>query len=90
MKIVDSVDNVKYYIGNDEYHFHYLWIDTGMGYDGIKFISNCVLFNCMNDLQELDLSKNQIDSKGFIFIIKSMERGGLPQLRVLNLKGRYR
>ena len=59
-----------------------------MGYDGIKFISNCVLFNCMIDLEELNLAGNQIESKGFVFIIKSMERGGLPQLRVLNLKGR--
>lgn len=60
-----------------------------MGYEGIRNISNAVLFNTMQNLEFLNLSGNNIQSKGFIYIIKSIERGGLPVLQELLVNGTY-
>jgi len=58
-----------------------------MGVDGIRNISNSVLFNTMEKLEYLNISGNHIQSKGFIYIVKSMERGGLPKLQELIVNG---
>ena len=58
-----------------------------MGYEGIKFVSNCALFNCMINLQDLNLSGNAINSKCFVMLIKSIERGGFPKLSHLDVRG---
>ena len=58
-----------------------------MGIKGIRNISNAALFNTMVNLEYLDLSSNNIQSKGFIYIIKSIERGGFPKLQELNVRG---
>ena len=58
-----------------------------MGYEGIKFVSNCALFNCMVQLQDLNLSGNEIDSKCFVMFIKSIERGGFAKLMHLDVRG---
>ena len=57
-----------------------------MGIEGIRNISNAALFNTMVNLEYLDLSSNNIQSKGFIYIIKSIERGGFPMLQELNVR----
>ena len=61
-----------------------------MGYDGISNISNAVLFNTMENLEYFNISGNNIQSKGFSYIIKSLERGGLPKLEELLVNGRDR
>lgn len=58
-----------------------------MGIDGIRNISNAVLFNNMENLEYFNISGNSIHSKGFIYIIKSIERGGLPKLEELIVNG---
>lgn len=58
-----------------------------MGYEGIKFISNCALFNCMTNLQSFNISGNAIETKGFVMLIKSIERGGFPKLTHLDVRG---
>ena len=62
-------------------------LDVQMGIEGIRNISNAALFNTMVNLEYLDLSSNNIQSKGFIYIIKSIERGGFPKLQELNVRG---
>ena len=57
-----------------------------VGYEGIKFMSNSVLFHCMEGVEFLTLAGNSIDSKGFIMIMKSIERGGFPKLEVLDMR----
>lgn len=52
-------------------------------------MSNSVLFNCMEGVEFLTLAGNSIDSKGFIMIMKSVERGGFPKLEVLDMRGEY-
>ena len=59
-----------------------------MGIDGIRNISNAVLFKTMDNLEYLNISGNSIQSKGFIYIIKAIERGGLPKLEELIVNGR--
>lgn len=58
-----------------------------MGIEGIRNISNAVLFNTMENLEYFNISGNRIQSKGFIYIIKSIERGGLPKLLELVVNG---
>lgn len=61
-----------------------------MGYEGIRFISNSVLFHTMMELEHLDVAGNNIQSKGFVILLKSIERGGFPQLRELDVSSRRR
>ena len=64
-----------------------LCVEINVGYEGIKFMSNSVLFHCMEGVEFLTLAGNSIDSKGFIMIMKSIERGGFPKLEVLDMRG---
>ena len=61
-----------------------------MGYEGIRFISNSVLFHTMMKLEHLDVAGNNIQSKGFVILLKSIERGGFPKLRELDVSSRRR
>ena len=64
-----------------------LCVEINVGYEGIKFMSNSVLLHCMEGVEFLTLAGNSIDSKGFIMIMKSIERGGFPKLEVLDMRG---
>lgn len=60
-----------------------------MEYEGIRFISNTVLFNTLAELEHLDLAGNNIQSKGFVIILKAIERGGFAKLRELDVSSAW-
>ena len=60
-----------------------------MEYEGIRFISNTVLFNTLTELEHLDLAGNNIQSKGFVIILKAIERGGFAKLRELDVSSTW-
>ena len=62
-------------------------VEIQMEYEGIRFISNCVLFDTMKGLVDLNIAKNRIESKGFVILVKSIERGGFPNLQHLDVSG---
>ena len=62
-------------------------VEIQMEYEGIRFISNCVLFDTMKNLIDLNIAKNRIESKGFVILVKSIERGGFPNLQHLDVSG---
>lgn len=46
-----------------------------------------MLFDTMKGLVDLNIAKNRIESKGFVILVKSIERGGLPNLQHLDVSG---
>ena len=59
-----------------------------MEYEGIRFISNCVLFDTMKGLVDMNIAKNRNETNGFVILVKSIERGGFPNLQHLDVSGR--